>query len=198
MNTLMHSSRSTDTGSRLVQMAAGAVLALHALSAHALPGASDVESESLRPAEGLNLPLGAQTPMVAYSPWLAGSRSRFEMGLSLATQRAVWLENGGSPHAYRLNPNASPSDAPVMVVALRYNVSNRSRLFVESGVSSTPVYGPQSPEPGLRFGLEMKPAKNTTFGLSGGNLMRMQLKPYSDVALRLRGGRVGVTWRYQY
>lgn len=102
------------------------------------------------------------TPPFDYRLWVGDRRTEFGIGL----------------------PSSSP-----LVVALRHQLSPQTRLIIDTelGRGSDPLM------PGLRsrpfsVGFESSPLQ----GLAKGQLLRAQLSLHSSVALRLRGGRLGV------
>ena len=76
-----------------------------------------------------------------------------------------------------------------VTLGLRHRISDRSRLTLDAPWSSSgePVTG-RARRMALELGFESSPLQ----GLAKGNLLRAQLSAHSSIALRLRGGRIGL------
>jgi hypothetical protein len=122
------------------------------------------------------------------SPRAARTGAPFEMpaaapGAVQAFDYRLWIGNRRTEFGIGL-PSSSP-----LVVALRHQISPQTRLIIDTelGRGSDPLT-PWSRHRPFGVGLESSPLH----GLAKGNLLRHQLSLHSSVALRLRGGRLGL------
>jgi hypothetical protein len=123
---------------------------------------------------------GRSAARIDYRLWFGDQRT--EVGLGFAPQDYSRSE-AGAPLAL------APHEAHGVVLAFRHQLSAQSRLTVDtrwSGNSDSLTH----PARGRAFdlGLESSPLQ----GLAKGTLLRAQLNSYSSIALRLRGGRLGL------
>lgn len=79
--------------------------------------------------------------------------------------------------------------APTVTLALRHRIADQSHLTLDAPLtrSGEPIAG-RARRTALDLGLESSPLQ----GLAKGNLLRAQLSAHSSLALRLRGGRIGL------
>lgn len=142
---------------------------------------------------GLCAPAGAEDGEPPSVPLHANDAS--EPGIDLAAPAAaplrldrieprLWLERG--PATMDLRPAQ-----PTMWLGVGYRVGERSSLVVNTGL------GPW-PERRRGWGLAYEASTRPSAAWARGTLLRLQLDGGSSLSLRLRGGRVGVTWRAQF
>ena len=81
-----------------------------------------------------------------------------------------------------------------MMVGVRYQLSARSRVYVDTASWSDG----ELPERDVRMGFEFKSAPSKALGLARGTLFRVQWSSHSQVSLRLRSGGVAVALRSQF
>lgn len=83
----------------------------------------------------------------------------------------------------------APHEAPGMVLAFRQQVSAQSRLTFNTQLIGG---GDAHPGPTRRMAFDLGVESSPLHGLAKGTLLRAQLNAHSNLALRLRGGRLGL------
>jgi hypothetical protein len=111
-----------------------------------------------------------------YRLWMGSGRASFGVGLNAPL--------GGAFDA------APAPGGTAMILGMRYRLSDRSRLTIDSAAWADGL----QPERNLRMGFEFKPAGNPALGLARGSL-RVQWTSRSQISLRVRGG--GLTFAYR-
>lgn len=114
------------------------------------------------PLESLRGELGAAPP-IDYRLWFGDRRA--EVGIGLASTSSV-------------------------VLAFRHQVSAHSRLTVDTQVGGGRGDAPMARPRSAPFGVALE--SSPLHGLAKGTLLRTQLNLHSSLALRLRGGRLGL------
>jgi len=106
-------------------------------------------------------------------------------GAAQAFDYRLWVGNRRTEFGIGL-PSSSP-----LVVALRHQISPQTRLIVDTELGRGRDRDPLTPWARHRpFGVGLE--SSLLHGLAKGNLLRAQLSLHSSVALRLRGGRLGL------
>jgi hypothetical protein len=139
---------------------------------------------------------GLETRTVEAAAWPAAPRQQAGSVLDYR----LWLGHGRASFGIGLNaPFGVPFDAvpapggTTMVVGMRYRLSERSRLTIDSATWADGL----QPERNLRMGFEFKPAGNPALGLARGSL-RVQWTSRSQLSLRVRGGGLAFAYRSQF
>lgn len=117
---------------------------------------------------------------IDYRLWFGNQRT--EVGLGFAP-REFGRAEGSAPMDF------APHEAPGVVLAFRHQVSARSRLTFDTRLigSGDSLTGPPR-RMAFDLGLESSPLHR----LAKGTLLRAELSAHSNLALRLRGGRLGL------
>jgi hypothetical protein len=183
-----------------------ACLAVEPATAHAAASDTDAEAPTLSlpdPAPGTAVADAAETADAAPNSlgwrWQSSLRaglngasfdpSRGPAGAAPSIDYRLWVGNQRTEFGIGIGSTAS---AP-RVLAFRHQFSPQTRLIVDTelgGSAGAPT--PHASRP-LSVGLESAPLH----GLAKGILLRAQLDLRSSVALRLRGGRLGVYLQMQ-
>ena len=129
---------------------------------------------------------GAGGEVVDYRLWVGSGRASIGVGLATPTMAQDQWING----PWRV----AGSNASSMMVGVRYQLSARSRLYVDTASWSDG----ELPERDVRLGFEFKSAPSNALGLARGTLFRVQWSSHSQVSLRLRSGGVAVALRSQF
>ena len=126
-------------------------------------------------------PGGRGTPtLIDYRLWFGDQRT--EVGLGYLPRALERSDSGAATES-------AARGAGGTVLAFRHQISAQSRLTLDAhwGGSRDPQAGP-SRRPAFDLGLESSPLH----GLARGTLLRAQLNAHSHLALRLRGGQLGL------
>ena len=109
--------------------------------------------------------------------------SRSAPGAAVPVDYRLWLGDRRTEVGIGLGSTST------VTLGLRHRISDQSRLTLDAPWSrgGEPVTG-RPRRMALDLGLESSPLQ----GLAKGNLLRAQLNAHSSIALRLRGGRVGL------
>jgi hypothetical protein len=132
-------------------------------------------------------PAAAPSEVVDYRVWLGAGRASFGIGLATPVGLQPMLDQG----PWQVPGSRSSS----MLVGVRYQLSERSRLYVDT---ASWAIEPDMLERDVRVGFEFKSAPNRALGLARGTLLRVQWNANSHLSLRLRSGGVMIALRSQF
>ena len=166
-----------DPGSAVAE-ADGAVTAARAGLAwrwEALPR----DGRHLTPFDTVSAVRGAATA-IDYRLWFGDQRTEVGLGFTPGT---FGRAQASAPTDF------APHEAPGMVLAFRQQVSAQSRLTFNTQLIGG---GDAHPGPTRRMAFDLGVESSPLHGLAKGTLLRAQLNAHSNLALRLRGGRLGL------
>lgn len=127
----------------------------------------------------------ANAPELAdYRLWIGAGRA--SMGLGWAGVAVGPVDPVGTPPGLNRLPSA-------MVVGFRYQVSDRSRVYVDAASLADELQDRR-----VGMGFEFKPVRSTALSMARGTLFRVQWSARSQVSLRLRGGGMRVVLRSEF
>jgi hypothetical protein len=130
---------------------------------------------------------GAAPEAADYRVWLGAGRTSFGVGLTtLVTVQ---------PMADQAPWQAADARGSSMVVGVRYQLSERSRLYVDTASWAAER---DMQERDVRVGFEFKSAPSRALGLARGTLLRVQWNANSQVSLRVRSGGLVIALRSQF
>lgn len=141
----------------------------------ALPGA---RSQGV-PLDAAHAGRGAASA-IDYRLWFGDQRT--EVGLGFAPRQFGRTE-ASAPMDFALR------EAPGVVLAFRHQVSAQSQLTFDTRWSAS---GDAQTNPTRKTAFELGLESSPLHGLAKGTLLRAQLNAHSNLALRLRGGRLGL------
>lgn len=117
---------------------------------------------------------------IDYRLWFGDQRT--EVGLGFAPRQFGRIETS-APMDFALR------EAPGVVLAFRHQVSAQSRLTFDTRWSAS---GDAQTSPTRKLAFDLGLESSPLHGLAKGTLLRAQLNAHSNLALRLRGGRLGL------
>jgi hypothetical protein len=123
-------------------------------------------------------------PRMDYRVWIGRGPTMLGVGWSASALDPIELPAGGA----RQVPGT-------LIFGVRYQLSERSRLYFDTHAGRVTPEGLARSGRGLDLGVEYAPALPAAAGWARGTLLRVQLNASSSLALRLRGGRLGLALR---
>ncbi len=117
---------------------------------------------------------------IDYRLWFGDQRT--EVGLGFAPQQ-LGRTATSAPMDFALR------EAPGVVLAFRHQVSAQSQLTFDTRWSAS---GDAQTSPTRKMAFDLGLESSPLHGLAKGTLLRAQLNAHSNLALRLRGGRLGL------
>ena len=132
-------------------------------------------------------PAATESSSIDYRLWLGAGRASFGVGLASVVAVAAEPALAGAPHATSFGGSS-------MIVGVRYQLNDRSGLYVDAA-----SLGDRLPiDRDVRMGFEFKSAPNTALNIARGTLFRVQWSSQSHVSLRLRSGGVQLALRSKF
>lgn len=120
---------------------------------------------------------------IDYRLWFGDQRTTLGIGLWAPASASRQARAGEGSEASDIAPGATPA----IMLAMRYRLSPRSRLTLDTQFNRGPLAGSSRRLP---LGVEFESAP--WIGLAKGTLLRTSLGAHSSIALRLRGGKLGL------
>lgn len=133
--------------------------------------------------------VAGETDAIDYRVWVGAGRASIGVGV------AGTVPSPGTPLAFASLRPLSAQPATSMIVGLRYQVTDRSRLYVDTASLGAARL---QPDADVRMGVEFKSARSNALSLARGTLFRVQWSSRSQVSLRLRSGGLRVVLRSEF